>query len=190
MNKKGFTLIELLAVIVILGILLGVAIPAVSRYISDSRKKSFASEAKLYIDAVRDDITSEAYPAPIGKNEVTIVTFDKIKTEKGTERSAFGGKYLYNKSYVAVINVGETDPEYKYYVAVQDSKDYALPLTEEKDVSYKLVKAKAKNKMEVTIMSLCGNPEGVTSNYGGISGLPSGSWNATVYSSDKCGKND
>ena len=40
-TKKGFTLIELLAVIVILGILLLVAVPAVSVIIDNSRKKAF-----------------------------------------------------------------------------------------------------------------------------------------------------
>ena len=194
MNKRGFTLIELLAVIVILGILLAVAIPAVSQYINRSRKDSLVSEAKLYIDSVRDDITAEMYPAPIGRNEATIITLDKIKTEKKSDnRSPFGGKYLYNKSYVVVVNVGEgNDPEYKYYVALQDSKDYAIPLTSEEELTRDKVVAKAKNKMEVTIQALCGNPDGVTSSYAGLSGLDKsvGTVTATVFSSDKCGKND
>ena len=40
-DKNGFTLIELLAVIIILGILMIIAIPSVTRYISDSRKASY-----------------------------------------------------------------------------------------------------------------------------------------------------
>ena len=39
LNKKGFTLIELLAVIVILGVLLAIAIPSVTKYINVSKKK-------------------------------------------------------------------------------------------------------------------------------------------------------
>ena len=191
MNKRGFTLIELLAVIVILGILLALAIPAVSKYIANSRKDSFVSEAKLYIEAVRDDATAEMYPFPINNNEVTIITLDKIKTQKSNHKSPFGGKYLYNKSYVAIINIGDgTNPDYQYYFAAQDSKDYAIPLTQEELLSKDVVVAKAKNKMEVTIMSLCGSPDGVTSSYGSISGLPGGGWTATVFSTDKCGKNE
>ena len=188
MNKKGFTLIELLAVIVILGMLLGIAIPRVSQYITKTRKDSFVSAAKLFIDAVRDDATAEMYPLPVGNDEATIVTLDKIKAEKDNEKSPFGGKFLYNKSYVVIVNVGTgSDPEYKYYFAAQDSKDYAIPLTEESLLKSDLVIAKAKNKMEVTIQALCGTPEGVTSAYGSISGLGSG-FTATVFSTDKCGK--
>lgn len=193
MNKRGFTLIELLAVIVILGVILGIAIPRVSQYITDSKKKSFASNAQFFVEAVRNDATSEMYPLPVGNNEVTIVTLDKIKTEKSNEKSPFGGKYLYNKSYVAIINVGDgTEPDYKYYFAAQDSKDYAIPLTEEAMLAPEVVVAKAKNKMEVTIQSLCGTPEGTTSNYGNLSGLDKvgSNWTATIFSSDKCGKNE
>ena len=38
-NKKGFTLIELLAVIIILGVLMIIAIPSVTQYISNSRNQ-------------------------------------------------------------------------------------------------------------------------------------------------------
>ena len=52
--KKWFTLIELLAVIIILGILMLVAIPSVTKYISDSRKEGYVATAKTIIDGTRN----------------------------------------------------------------------------------------------------------------------------------------
>ena len=196
MNKKAFTLIELLAVIVILGVILMIAIPKVSQYINRSKKDSFVDEARLYIDAVRNDLTNEDYPAPANANDALIVTIDRIKMEKSHKKSPFGGKYLYNKSYVAVINVGTgSDPAYAYYFAGQDTKGYAIPLTSEdeiQDKKGKVVIANAKNKMEVTIQSICGTMDGVNAIYTNLSGLDKigSNWNATVFSTDKCGKND
>ena len=58
MKKNGFTLIELLAVIIILGILMIIAIPSVTRYISDSRKNSYVDSAKEIIGSARNLVNS------------------------------------------------------------------------------------------------------------------------------------
>lgn len=201
MKKNGFTLIELLAVIVILGVLLGIAVPSITKYITNSKKEGLISSGKFFVDSVRNDITSETYSLPISNSDVTIITLDFADMEKSKEKSSFGGKYIFNKSYVAVVNVGTpSEPEYGYYFAVQDSKDYAVPLTEESKMDIDKVVAKAKNKMEVTIQSLCGSEDGFKKEYSTISGLEeiqlndeNGdklSWSATIYSSERCASNE
>jgi type IV pilus assembly protein PilA len=52
-EQKGFTLIELLAVIVILGIIAAIAIPAIGNVINKSEKKAQVQEGLLIIDAAK-----------------------------------------------------------------------------------------------------------------------------------------
>ncbi len=59
LNSKGFTLIELLAVITIMGILMLVAIPAVSRTIENSRRDTFMDTAKSYVNAMKTAVAAD-----------------------------------------------------------------------------------------------------------------------------------
>lgn len=72
LNGKGFTLIELLAVITIMGILMLVAIPAVSRTIENSRRDTFADVAKTYINAVRNSVLADELDCGTGENKESV----------------------------------------------------------------------------------------------------------------------
>lgn len=72
LGRKGFTLIELLAVITIMGILMLVAIPAVSRTIENSRRDTFATLAKQYITTVRNAVLADELECGSGSNWKTV----------------------------------------------------------------------------------------------------------------------
>ena len=52
-KSTAFTLIELLAVIIILGVIMLIAIPGVTRYITDSRKDAYVTTVKRYVDGAK-----------------------------------------------------------------------------------------------------------------------------------------
>jgi type IV pilus assembly protein PilA len=60
-EQKGFTLIELLAVIVILGIIAAIAIPAISNVINKSETKSQAQEGLQIISAAKLYVANEDF---------------------------------------------------------------------------------------------------------------------------------
>lgn len=135
-DKKGFTLIELLAVIVILGILMLIAIPAVSRFIEQSKQKSYLVSIQMAVDSVKNSVLAEedGYDVPAG-GELE-VPFSNIKVEKGDLSNING-----------VVKVTKESDNYNYSVITygnyNDNDGYCL--NEFADV----------NSLDVDLLSKC-----------------------------------
>ena len=98
MNKrKGFTLIELLAVIVILGLLISIAIPSVTKYITESRKKTVTSTIGNYIGALVNDVNDLSYTFTEA-NTVYAVPIECIALERGGT-NPFGAWHQASNAY-------------------------------------------------------------------------------------------
>lgn len=70
-NNKGFTLIELLAVVTIMGILMIVATQAVTRIIENTRRDTFATVSREYINAVRNAVLADNIECYVNRNYIT-----------------------------------------------------------------------------------------------------------------------
>ncbi len=113
MNKKGFTMIELLAVIVILGLLLGVGIPAVNKVLANFRIDYYKKLEGTLATAGQEFISDKRYQKP------TELMYSRVITKE----ELVGGKYIdeildYKEnecagSYVVVAKIGDKHYEYQ-----------------------------------------------------------------------------
>ena len=129
-NKKGFTLIELLAVIVILGIIMLVAIPAVTGYISGSRNDSYINDASLFVDGMKNvAITKNRLPFANGQValfQVWNAAGTGLSLESGGKQSPYGVNWDEDYTYIAIANV---NGNYEYAFAGNDTQGNYIPLS-------------------------------------------------------------
>lgn len=148
--KRAFTLLELLAAIIILGLLMLIAIPSVTKYISDSRKEAYIDTAREYLKGAVNLVNS-------GKLDVydTNVTYyipsKCIKLESGGE-SPYGGKF--NPAYIVVTYDNES---FNYLWMSRDNQGIGIKSpTADKNLDVKLIKTGVKESDIAPIVGIDG----------------------------------
>ena len=129
-NQKGLTLVELLAVIVILGIIAAIAVPAIANIIDNSRKDAHVANAEALYDAARlamigEDISGEAYfyangddPDPdTDRDGIDLVDLDYLDTELddpsgGNSEGEYDDAYVHYDGDDYLIHISTNDNDY------------------------------------------------------------------------------
>ena len=190
-KKRGFTLIELLAVIVIVGILLIIAIPSVSRYLKRGTDEYYKSLEKTVLLSGRDYLNDykTLFPKEIGNvtvvplNELLINNYvdpvlDSNKKEcdaKFTVKKVDKNQYEYYSCLICdnyktegdFCNYTEEDnvtPETKNY-KVEVDKDY---YTVEQGKTFELPYARAYYLNELVSDKVVGSPRIIDTNKLGV----------------------
>lgn len=115
MNKKGYSLIELLAVIIIVGLIVIVAIPAVSRILTSNDEKEYSnyfmvveSSAKAYADDKKDDLGSSNDTGCIEVSLDDLIKEEYVKEFDSDEVTCSGDVRLNNNKGNLKININLT----------------------------------------------------------------------------------
>ena len=78
MKDKGYTLVELLAVLVILGVIIMISVPAITGVINSSKEKSYDEQVKILENAARTYMSENSTLLPDNGSSFN-VTIDKLK---------------------------------------------------------------------------------------------------------------
>jgi type IV pilus assembly protein PilA len=121
-NERGLTLIELLAVIVILGIIAAIAIPAIGGLIDNSKKDAHVSNAQQMINAAKIAVTADKDLIPPSGQTKRITLEDLedggyLETVKDPDKTSNG--YDGEESYVEIQN---TNNKLSYRVKLVNSE--------------------------------------------------------------------
>ncbi len=145
MNRRGFTLIELLAAVTILGIIMVISIPAVTRWISRSKTESLESQKKTLVMASESYAQANSKYLPKNVGESVDIPISNLKKsnylkedilnadKKSCMENSYVRIYKYDKSrytYTAfvycegdVVPVEPDVPKPSIEVAFSDEKD-------------------------------------------------------------------
>jgi len=122
-NKKGFTLVELLAMLVVLGILMGVAIPNITGILGNQRLNVIKTDATNLVERVKTKVTKDPLITKPSVGQCLILTLDYLDDNEDFEEGPNGEPYFRYDSFVLYTKetVASGASKYKYYVRLVET---------------------------------------------------------------------
>ena len=130
-NQKGFTMIELLAAIIILGVLLGIAIPGISNLMKQFRRDYYSKLEESITASAKEFYTDNKLYKPDGILHSSYTTLEALTKNKYVDEVVdYKGKTCsLTDSYVVIIYFGKDN--YKYKTCLKCSNDKYVSDTKE-----------------------------------------------------------
>lgn len=132
-NSKGFTLIEILAVIIIISVLVLIAVPAVTKYITSSKLNIYESTLRNMVSTVNNEIISghrEKYSFD-EENEYLVMPLVCVELEKGNNQKSPFSNYVAAYSFIIVE---PTATGYSYKVQALDETGHGTYLIKPEEI--------------------------------------------------------
>ena len=112
-NSFGFTLIELLAAIVIMGVLMGVSVPAVTKVLRNSKNMTYVDDGIRLVSTFQQQMNKDNMMPVPGVHNCIAMNLTYLDNNTFDE-APYGGEY--HRLYSFVVAKRENLSNYKYYV--------------------------------------------------------------------------
>lgn len=120
-NNKGFTLVEVLAMLLVLGIIVGITIPNITGILGSQKENILIEDAKKLINDAETQMTiNSKIKKPVNSSQCVIFTLDYLDKNEDVVKGNDNAVYSRTMSVVVVSKHGK---QYDYKVRLLENVD-------------------------------------------------------------------
>ena len=120
-NNKGFTLVEVLAMLLVLGIIVGITVPNITGILDNQKENILIEDAKKLINSAETQMTiNSKIKKPVNSSQCVIFTLDYLDKNEDIVTGSNNRKYSRTMS---VVVVSKKDKRYDYKVRLLEESD-------------------------------------------------------------------